>query len=58
MSKLLCDISFSIRVMPLNISLSSDSAIAGLLSDPLTILVGSDNQWLFIKSAMSYFDLV
>ena len=30
---------FSNRVMHLNISLSSDSIIAGLLSDPLTILV-------------------
>ena len=37
--RLLCAISFTNRVMPLIISLSSDSAIAGLYSDPLTILV-------------------
>ena len=30
---------FSNKVMPLNISLSSGSDIAGLQSDPLTILV-------------------
>ena len=31
--------------MPLNVSLSSDIAMAGLLSDPLTILISPANTW-------------